>query len=246
MAAHKTTPWGRLQVRFGGTALAMTESRTIDRDDRNDVRRANPLGAYVATLGALVFLISIWLDWVSFGSGDEETNKASGYEGDGVIPLMAYLGVGFALALLYATKRADRRQHRGLSLASFAVGLASLLWTVSFLIDAISTAQYQENVASSIGPWIALIGTLLWTVGSFLLAKEPEGDREDEHHTVASRPVPTTQHTDTRDVEPDVRRTAGHDVHHTTGHDVHHSTGATDVTGDGRNVGGSGTSGYRP
>ena len=217
----------------------MPNTRTHGETD--DVRRANPLGAYVTTVGALIFLVSVWLVWAQLGPSDQEANPSSGYEADGVIPLMAYLGVGFSLALLYATKRADRRQHRGLSLASFAVGLASLLWTVSHLIDAISTVQYSEDVATGIGPWIGLIGALLWTVGSFLLAKEPEGDHEDDR-TVVSRPV-ATQHTETRRVDPEVR-TTGHDVHPTTGHDVHRTTattgttgatGATGVVGDDRN-----------
>lgn len=220
-----------------------------DRGEANIVRRANPLGAYITTVGALVFLLSIWLDWVNLGPTDRETNPSSGYEADGVIPLLAYLGIGFSLALLYATKRADRRQHRGLSLASFAVGLAALLWTLSFLIDAISTVQYQENVSTGYGLWIGLLGSLLWTAGSFLLAKEPEGDREhDGHITHAAHPT-------------EVRRTA--EVHHTNDHGVHHTndhegyrpgtattrtdgTGATSPTDNDRHSGPHGTgAGYR-
>jgi hypothetical protein len=200
-----------------------------ERDDR-DERRANPLGAYIATIGALVLLVSVWLDWLAQGPRDSERNPSSGYEGDGVIPLLGYLAVGFALALLYATKRADRRQHRGLSLASFAVGLAALLWAISFIIDPISTVQYDENVAVKWGAYIGALGALLWTLGSFLLAKEPEGDVEDRHVAVA-RPVAT--HTETRRVE------TGHDVHRTAGttnvHDVHGTTGthgSHDVTGN--------------
>lgn len=190
---------------------------THDHNDHNE-RRANPMGAYVATVGAIILLVSIWLDWLTKGPGDSEGNPSSGYEGDGVIPLMAYLGVGFAVALLYATKRADRRQHRGLSLASFAVGLASLLWIVSFLLDPISTTQYNENVSTEFGVFVGLVGSLLWAVGSFLLAKEPEGDFEDDHHVV-SRPVAT--HTTTARVD--------HDVHQSTG--GLGNTGATGTAG---------------
>lgn len=110
-----------------------------------DRHRANPLGAYVATLGALILLISVFLHWVGLGPADNQDNLISGYEADGVIPFMGFFGLGFALALLYATMRADRRQHRGLSLASMAVGLASFLWILFFLFDPISTFQYKRE-----------------------------------------------------------------------------------------------------
>ena len=155
-----------------------------------------------------MLLISVWLDWLTLGPGDSEANPSSGYESDGIIPFFAYLAVGFALALLYALKRADRRQHRGLSLASFAAGLATLLWALSFIIDPIATAQYNEsNVSVELGPWIALVGALLWTLGSFLLAKEVEGDVEEAHHTTVARPVET--HTETRRVQPEMHRSTG-------------------------------------
>lgn len=170
----------------------MTTSSRTTRDTNRDDRRASPVGAYIATAGAVVLLISVWLDWVTLGPGDSEGNPASGYESDSLIPFMGYLALGFSLAMLYATVRADRRQHRGLSLASMAAGLASLLWIFSFILDPIATEQYNENVSTEIGVYIGLIGALLWTVGSFLIAKEPEGDHEPttrvaEAHTVTER-----------------------------------------------------------
>lgn len=172
----------------------MSNSINNERDERHDrdERRANPMGAYLATVGAVVLLISVWLDWVGLGPGDSDQNPSSGYEADSVIPLLGCLAVGFALALLYATKRADRRQHRGLSLASFAVGLAALLWSILFIADPISTVQYDQNVSVKWGAYIGALGALLWTLGSILLAKEPEGDFEDQHLTVAG--TTTTAH----------------------------------------------------
>ena len=173
-----------------------TTSPSNTRDGAEDDRRASPLGAYITTVGALILLVSVWLDWVTLGPGDSEGNASSGYEADSVIPFMGYLALGFALALLYATVRADRRQHRGLSLASMAVGLASLLWTLSFMIDPISTVQYDENVSTEAGVYVGLLGALLWAVGSFLLAKEPEGDRESariQTQTVTARPATTAR-----------------------------------------------------
>lgn len=172
-----------------------------------DRHRANPMGAYVATAGALVLLISVWLPWAEYGPGDDAANnQSSGYEADPLIPWMAYLAVGMAIALLYATKRADRRQHRGLSLASFAAGLASLLWVVSYLIDPIANNHINElNIATSWGLWVGLLGALLWTVGSFLLAKEPEGDVEEDTYRATethARPVETTRHAEVTETGP--------------------------------------------
>lgn len=165
-----------------------------------DSRRAKPLGAYIATAGSLILAGSMWLDWVGLGPSDAEADFSSGYEADSLIPFMGLLGVGFSLAMLYAAKRADRGQHRGLSLASFAVGLASLVWIVFFLIDPIETLKYdgangeeQPNVTTAAGLFVGLLGALLWTVGSFLLAKEPEGDVEESHvvHATTARPALT-------------------------------------------------------
>jgi hypothetical protein len=182
----------------------------------DQTRRAKPLGAYVATLGALILFVSMWLNWVGLGPNDSETNFSSGYEADSLIPFMGLLGIGFSAALLYALKRADRGQHRGLSLASFAVGLASFLWILFFLIDPIETVKYagangegDPNVTTSWGLWIGLLGSLLWTLGSFLLAKEPEGDVEHDvvhrtravaHETPVATQHVTTQHVGTQQV----------------------------------------------
>ena len=105
--------------------------------DRDEPRRANPAGAYVTTVGAIIFTIATWLDWVN----DGDDNTVSGYETDTTIPLMAYLGLGFAAALLYAAKRATRRQHRGLSLSSMAAGVAATGLALSYLLETPGAAE---------------------------------------------------------------------------------------------------------
>lgn len=153
---------------------------TTSRTPRVEIERvkANLAGLYTTVAGVLVFNIAVFLEWAT-----TDDDGYSGYEADSLWPYAAYLGLGFAAALLYAAKLAYRRQHRGLTLASMAVGLATTLQCLAWLID-IPGAAERNTGDPGFGPWVGLIGALLWTVGSALLAKEPEGDPEhDRVHT---------------------------------------------------------------
>ena len=183
-----------------GYPMIMT---TYNGGGAHEVGRANPIGAYVTTAGTTIVLASVWLNWVTLGRGDETGNASSGYEADSIVPWVAFFGVSLAVALLYATKRADRRQHRGLSLTSMAAGLATLLFTIAFVIDPIATRQYSpdNNISVEFGVFVAMFGALLWAIGSFMLAKEPEGDVESTSAVHATaRPVTTTATSSTTDV----------------------------------------------
>jgi ABC-type Fe3+-siderophore transport system permease subunit len=139
------------------------------------------MGAYVATAGVVVFLIATFLDWVT----TDQDVTGSGYETDTSIPLVAFLGLGLAAAVLYALKRAHGRQHRGLSLTTMAAGIAATLLALSYLLDAPGALERGGDLSAEVGSWIGLLGGLVWTAGAYLLAKEPEGDhdRADEHVT---------------------------------------------------------------
>lgn len=139
---------------------------------------ASLTGAYVAIAGIVLLNVSVFLQWAT--NDDENGSGFSGFEADSLNPFMAYLGIGFAVALLYAGKRAYRRQHRGLSLASMAVGLAVFLQTAAWLIDVPGAAERSSELDAGAGVYLALIGAALWAIGSGLLAKEPEGDREHD------------------------------------------------------------------
>lgn len=144
-------------------------------------RRANPMGAYVAIAGIVVFTIAVFLDWISAdnANGNRDGQTVTGYETDALIPFVAFLGLGFAAALLYAQARAYRRQHRGLTLSCMAAGIAATLLAIAYIIDPPGLLERGNNLSTEIGVYIALLGGLLWAVGSGLLAKEPEGDDDD-------------------------------------------------------------------
>jgi hypothetical protein len=137
------------------------------------------MGAYVATAGVVVFLIATFLDWVSTDNGSK---TGSGYETDTTIPLVAYLGLGLVAALLYALNRARGRQHRGLSLTTMAAGIAAVGLALSYIVNVPGALERGSDYSAEVGTWIGLVGAIVWTVGAFLLAKEPEGD-DDWHGT---------------------------------------------------------------
>jgi len=146
-----------------------SHGRTVTHD-----RRANTMGAHVATVGVVVFLIATFLKWVSTEGAD--STSGSGYETDTVIPLLAFLGVGLVIALQYAATRARGRQHRGLSLTTMAVGIAAVLLSLGYVFDVPGAFERGSDLDTEIGAWIGLVGGIIWSVGAGLLAKEPEGD----------------------------------------------------------------------
>ena len=136
--------------------------------------RAQPTGAYVAIAGIVVFVIATLIDWVST-TGDEATS-ASGYETDTVVAFTAFLGIGLAVALLYALQRARRNQHRGLTLTTMAVGIAAVLLSLGYVFDPPGAFERGAELDTELGAWVGLIGGILWSVGAGLFAKEIEGD----------------------------------------------------------------------
>ncbi|MCW2536077.1 MAG: hypothetical protein JWQ26_1776 [Modestobacter sp.] len=159
---------------------ATSGANALAHDDR-----AKPTGAYVAIAGIVVFLIATFLDWVS--TTGEEPTSASGYEADTVIAFTAFIGVGLAVALLYALQRARRRQHRGLSLTTMAVGIAAVLLALAYVFDPPGAFERGADLETEFGAWVGLVGGILWSVGAGLLAKEIEGDDHVDHRDDAGR-----------------------------------------------------------
>ncbi|WP_432485322.1 hypothetical protein [Kineococcus esterisolvens] len=154
---------------------------TGPNDLARDTRRASGKGLGVAALGVVVLNISPFLDWVQF---DGTAQGRVGYETDSLVPFTAYLGIGFLLALAYAHKRARRGQHRGLTLASMAVALATTLQCIAFAVHPMGGLERGDALTPEIGVYVGILGAAIWAIGSGLLAKEVEGDDD----TVDVRP----------------------------------------------------------
>ncbi|WP_127126533.1 hypothetical protein [Georgenia sp. SYP-B2076] len=142
-------------------------------------RRAKTTGLATAAAGIVVFNISPFLNWVNPGGG---ADPRTGYETDSLVPFIAYLGLGLLAALIYAGKRARRGQHRGLTLVSMAVGIAATIQCLAFALNPMGGLERGDDLSSDIGVYVGLIGALIWAIGSYLFAKEIEGDDEDVVH----------------------------------------------------------------
>jgi len=82
--------------------------------------------------------------------------------------------------MLYAGKRARRGQHRGLTLVSMAVGIAATVQCVLFSLNPMGGLERGDELSAQIGVFVGIIGAALWAIGSGLLAKEIEGDDDDD------------------------------------------------------------------
>ncbi|GAA4759238.1 hypothetical protein [Citricoccus nitrophenolicus] len=154
---------------------------TADHTDTSHRRRAKTTGLAVAGVGIILFNIAPFLNWVN-PEGDDE--PWSGYETDSLVPFIAYLGLGLLVAMIYASRRAGRGQHRGLTLVSLAVGIAAALQCLAFGIEPMGGLERGEDLSADIGVWLGLIAAVVWAVGSALLAKEIEGDDERTDHNI--------------------------------------------------------------
>ena len=136
-------------------------------------RTAKTTGLAVAAAGVVVFNIAPFLNWVNPA---ESADPRTGYETDSLVPFIAYLGIGLLAAMVYAVKRARRGQHRGLTLVSMAVAVAAALQCLAFAINPMGGLERGDDLSPQIGVFVGIIGALVWAYGSFMFAKEIEGD----------------------------------------------------------------------
>lgn len=152
-----------------------------------DNHRVNPAGLLLVLLGVAGYTVSVFLHWLGQGkqtgvvdSGPGE-RTVNGYDLNTVLPLLALLGIGLLIALIYAYGKAAHGQHRGLSLVTMAVGLATVGMAVCYLIDPPGVNGLANNLSTKIGPFVALASAAIWSIGAGLLANGTEGDHHDGH-----------------------------------------------------------------
>lgn len=160
----------------------MTASPRTTTTTHDTTRRAKTTGLAVAAAGIVVFNISPLLNWVNPA---DSADPRTGYETDSLVPFIAYLGLGLLAALIYAGKRARRGQHRGLTLVSMAVGIAAAIQCLAFALNPMGGLERGDDLGTDLGVWVGFLGAAVWAVGSYLLAKEIEGDDDahDAHRT---------------------------------------------------------------
>lgn len=103
----------------------------------------------------------------------------TGYETDSLVPFVAHLGNGLLLAMVDAGRRAQRGQHRGVTLTSMAVGIATTLQTVAFALDPMGGLERGDDLVVQLGVYVGILGAAVWAIGSGLLARDVEGDDAD-------------------------------------------------------------------
>ena len=158
----------------------MTMSDPTAATTRDTHRRAATTGLAVAAAGIVIFNIAPFLNWVDPRG---VANPRTGYETDSLVPFIAYLGLGLLAAMAYAIKRAYRGQHRGLTLVSMAVGIAATLQCLAFALNPMGGLERGDNLQTQIGVYEGLLGAIVWAIGSYLLAREIEGDDHDNTTT---------------------------------------------------------------
>lgn len=162
-----------------------TSSGAYRQGTSPDIHKANPIGSVLTMIGVAGFTIAVFLDWLGVDDGDAQNSgrSISGYDLTPVLPFIAFLGIGLVVGLLYAQGKATRRQHRGLTLVTMALGIAAAAMSLAYLINPPGLAGSADNATTKLGIYVGLISAVLWAVGSALFAKEAEGD---DHRTTTT------------------------------------------------------------
>lgn len=123
------------------------------------------LGTLATGLGALLLLISLFLDWYGLRGGDGGITAWDSFE------LLDALLAALALAGLYAVAVAVSASGSWPSLPPAVgrlAGPAALILVVVTLIDDPPLLALAPAHELKLGIWLALVGALLMTLGAFL------------------------------------------------------------------------------
>src|SRR3954451_3492851 len=154
----------------------------MDRDHRN-----LPIGPVLAVAGAVLLLVSLFLDW------HDELSAWTAFE---VLDLvLAALAIGTALSLLERLGVSRRRVGIMGAGAAIPMAVAALVIVVSQILNHPPAAQDADP---EVGLWLALAATALMSLGAILatarISVALDVDRREpppsEAPTVSDRPPP--------------------------------------------------------
>jgi hypothetical protein len=116
-------------------------------------------GAAVAAVGAVMLLVSLFLDW--YGEGDE------GYTAWTIFEVIDLLLAAIALLVLSTFATRSGFKHRLPEAPLLVLGAVALVLTVSQIVDDPPAVAFSE-LDPQIGAWLALAGAALLLAGAFL------------------------------------------------------------------------------
>jgi hypothetical protein len=154
--------------------------------NQRPAHRQFPLGPLVAALGALLLIVSLFLDWY------DDLTAFTVFEVHDLLLLVLALAVLAALA-----HRMGLLRPRAAGEALLPAALIALLIVISQILNHPPAADEREK---EIGIWLALAGTLLMTVGATLdrtrisLAVETRPRRGPEGDVTAHERAPAAAH----------------------------------------------------
>ncbi len=118
----------------------------------------------MAALGALLLLVSLFLDWYGDAGGDDGITAWNSFE------LVDLLLAALAVVAIYAAFEAlaPTRWPRLHGVAARAAGPIALLLVFVAIVNKPPVLLFVPGAELEIGVWLALAGALLMTVGALL------------------------------------------------------------------------------
>ena len=151
-------------------------------------------GAAVAAVGAILLLVSLFLDW--YGDGDE------GYSAWTVFEVIDLLLAAIALLALstFANRSGLRRELPDAPL--LVLGGVALVLTVSQLLNDPPAVAFSE-LDPQTGAWLALAGAALVLAGGFMSVARVSLALSVEHRDTAPPAAPSPQTETVKMTEPE-------------------------------------------
>jgi hypothetical protein len=146
-------------------------------------RRTFPIGPLLAIAGAVLLLVSLFLDWY------DELSAWTAFESIDLV--LAALAIGTALSLLEELGAPRARVRFIRSGAAIPLAVAALVIVVSQIINHPPAAVDTDP---KVGLWLALAATALMALGAILatarISVALDVERRDDAPTVERRPPP--------------------------------------------------------